>query len=163
MIFQYNEHKELRGKNLFKKYPHDAGWDICTPHELHIPARDSVVVETGLHICIPKGLKGIVQSRSGMAINNSIEASNAGVIDYGFTGECKIRLYNNATRDHYCAAGDRVAQIVFDTSLTVKGWDWVKLQCALLRRSIPQVIPEVPLANWPNTDRGIGGCGSTGL
>lgn len=162
MLLQYNEHAQLRGKNLYKKYPHDAGWDICTPKKFTLEGKKSTIVHTGLHICVPKGLKGLIRSRSGHGLISQLEASNAGVIDYGFTGECKVRIYNNAHLPKTFEEGARVAQIVFDTSLTVRRWDWVKLHWRLFLTGIPQVIPEVPLAQWPATDRGNNGYGSTG-
>lgn len=162
MIFQYNEYPHLRGKNLYKKYEHDAGWDICTPRELKIAAKESIIVNTGLHLFVPKGLKGIIQSRSGCAFNERLEASNAGVIDAGFTGECGVCLYNNSNIDLTYIAGERIAQIVFDTSLTVSGWEMLKLYWRLFTVGIPWSIPEIPLSEWPITDRGKKGYGSTG-
>jgi len=165
MIYQYNEYPEFRGNNLFKKHKHDAGWDIRTPKGIHLAQGQSCVVYTGLHICVPKGMKGIIQSRSGGSIFQGVEMGNAGVIDYGYTGECLLRMYNfspDGNRVEF-AAGDRVAQIVFDTSHTVSGWDFLKLYWDLFTKGIPQVIPEVPLCEWPATDRGNGGFNSTGL
>ena len=164
MIFQHNEYNELKNNNLYKKYPHDAGWDIKTPKEIVVGPERSVVVNTGLHIYIPPGLKGVIQSRSGLSMNFLIEASNAGVIDHGFTGECKIRIYNNHPFDYFrFKAGDRIAQIVFDLSLTVKKYQTLKLLWKLFWSGIPQQIPEIALIDWPKTDRANNGFGSTGL
>lgn len=121
MIYQHNEYQSLKNNNLIKKYPHDAGWDIRTPKEIIIGPGQSAIVNTGLHIYISPGLKGIIQSRSGLSMNFAIEASNAGVIDSGFTGECKIRIYNNHLHEYFkFNQGDRVAQITFSLSLTTK-------------------------------------------
>jgi len=173
MLKQYNEYTFLKRINLSKKYPHDAGWDIRTPTDLEILPGQSIVVKTGLHICVPKGMKGIIQSRSGNAINNCIEASNAGVIDYGFTGECQVKLYNFMPPGHddrtwderiaHFEVGDRIAQIVFDESHTIRGIDWIKLKWNLFWKGLPQVVPEIPMRIWANTERGDGGLGSTGV
>ena len=163
MIYQYNEYPALKYTNLYKKYKHDAGWDIRTPTTIKLLPEESQVIHTGLHICIPKGMKGVIQSRSGGAINNMVEASNAGVIDCGFTGECCVRLYNNSQSPVEYAPKDRIAQIVFDQSHTVTGWDWLRLQWALYSVGIPQVIPEMDLDYWPKTGRGDAGLGDSGL
>jgi deoxyuridine 5'-triphosphate nucleotidohydrolase len=162
MICQYNEHAAFRGDNLYKKYKHDAGWDIRTPVGFSIEPMSSCVVNTGLHIRMPKGMKGIIQSRSGCSIKHRIEACNAGVIDYGYTGSCNICLYNFSQDTAFVfKEGDKVAQIVFDFSHTVSGLEMVKLYWDLFTKGIPKVIPEVPLELWPATDRGDNGFGST--
>ena len=164
MIFQYNEHEHLRQVNLYKKYEHDAGWDIRTPYGFTMWPGQSKVVDTGLHIFIPEGLMGVIQSRSGFSLDHGIEAGNAGVIDSGFRKECKVRLYAsyNLERGYRFDPGDRIAQIVFGLSHTVKGWAMVKLQWKLFRQGIPMKIPERPLAAWPDIGRGANGYGSTG-
>lgn len=163
MIYQYNEHVSLKGNNLYKKYKHDAGWDIRTPRRIKLYPEESKVIRTGLHICIPRGMKGVIQSRSGGAMHHMVEASNAGVIDHGFTGECCIRLYNNSQDVVGYAPKDRIAQIVFDQSHTVSGWAWVKLQWALFTVGLPAVVPEVDISKWPRTERGSSGLGDSGL
>ena len=163
MIYQHNEYQSLKNNNLYKKYPHDAGWDIKTPKEIIVGSCCSVVVNTGLHLYIPPGLKGIIQSRSGLSMNFHIEAGNAGVIDSGFTGECKVRIYNNHLFDAFkFNPGDRIAQIMFNLSLTTKKWQNIKLLWKLFWSGIPQQIPEIPLIDWPKTDRANNGYGSTG-
>ena len=166
MIYQFNEHEPFKANNLIKKHPHDAGWDIRTPIDFTLEPGGSVVIDTGLHLYVPKGLKAIIQSRSGCALNCKIEASNAGVIDYGYTGICNIGIYNmNLATWQSFKAGDRVAQVVFDFSHTVAGWDFISLYWNLFRKGLPQVVPEVPVNEWPsaNEDRGEGGLNSTGL
>lgn len=168
MIYQYNAYKLCRNINLWKKYKHDAGWDIINPEKVKIRTKESVVVYTGLHIYIPKGLKGIIQSRSGYSINCEIEAGNAGVIDHGYTGVCHIKIYNNGEHDITIDAGKRIAQIVFDLSLTVSGFQMLKLFWNLFFKGIPQKIPELTKAEWYNlskkcsAERGSGGLGHTG-
>ena len=163
MIYQHNEYQSLKNNNLFKKYSHDAGWDIKTPKEIVVPPEQSVIVNTGLHIYIPPGLKGIIQSRSGLSMDFLIEAGNAGVIDAGFTGECKVRIYNNHLFNYFrFNPGDRIAQIIFSPSLTTKRWQMIKLWWKLFWYGIPQEIPEIALINWPKTDSGNNGYGSTG-
>lgn len=52
----------------------------------------------------------IVQSRSGLAMNKGLECSNAGVIDEGYTGEIRIKLYNTSNWIKIIYPNDRIAQ-----------------------------------------------------
>jgi dUTP pyrophosphatase len=52
----------------------------------------------------------LIQSRSGLAFKEHIEASNAGVIDCGYRGEIKVKLYNTGTHMFVVEDGMRVAQ-----------------------------------------------------
>lgn len=52
----------------------------------------------------------IVNSRSGLAFNNSIEASNAGIVDQSYRGEIKVLLRNFSDVDYQVNVGDRIAQ-----------------------------------------------------
>lgn len=52
----------------------------------------------------------IIKGRSGLAINQGIEATNAGVIDEGYRGEIKVRLHNGGAAPLVVKNGDRIAQ-----------------------------------------------------
>ena len=102
-------------------YPGDLGMDIRTPVSLTIPAGGQGLVETGLQIEIPTipaalaedfQLGCFVWSKSGLSVRDHIE-KGAGVIDPNYTGELKIKLYNHGETDKHFAAGDKVAQLVF--------------------------------------------------
>ena len=66
----------------------------------------------------------------------------AGVIDSGYRGEVKVCLWNSS--DKYCVinAGERIAQILF--------------------QEVP-AFTMVEVASLDDTERGIGGFGSSGL
>jgi dUTP pyrophosphatase len=94
---------------------HNAGIDLYafTNNPVIIPPHESRVISTGVawepdgatHKCAM-----IVQSRSGMAFKNRVEASNAGVIDQGYRGEIMVLLYNNGDSPALIESGDRIAQ-----------------------------------------------------
>ena len=65
----------------------------------------------------------------------------AGVIDRDYTGVVKILLLNNSDSDFKVAAGDRIAQLIFE------------------KISAPDI--EI-VESLESTDRGTGGFGSTG-
>ena len=57
----------------------------------------------------------MINSRSGLACNHGIEASNAGIIDSLYRNEIKVKLYNNGEKPYVVAKGDRIAQgIIFE-------------------------------------------------
>lgn len=99
---------------LQKKYDHDAGLDIASAEELIIQPHQPASVRTCLHVAVPKGYAGLVWSRSGTSFNDDIE-TGAGCVDYGYTGEVKVKLYNHGDKPFKITKGQRIAQF-----LTVK-------------------------------------------
>lgn len=117
----------------------DAGYDIRTPVTFAIGAGASIVIETGVHIQIPKGYVGMIKSKSGLNVNYGIISE--GVVDSGYTGEIKVKLYNLSNQTRYFMRGDKITQIVF----------------------IPHEKPElIEVSRLEDTERGNGGFGSTG-
>ena len=114
MIKMYNEHKNLQSNNLIKSHDNDMGYDIRCPYEVMIPPCTHKIINSGLHVYIPPILGAFIKSRSGLAINHSIEVSNAGVIDSGFCESCIIKVYNRSLNDPFLVnPGDRIAQMIF--------------------------------------------------
>lgn len=101
---------------------------------------DGQVFDTGVHLEIPHGYYGKVESKSGLNMNNGI-VSCGGVIDEGYTGSIKVKLYNLGTRGYAVRKGDKIAQLVIQ----------------------PYAAPELELAEeLEETERGDNGFGSTG-
>ena len=94
------------------EYAHntDAGMDLRTPVELMIPARDSVVVDTGVHIQLPKNCVGLLKSKSGLNVKSGIQST--GVIDEGYTGSIVVKLYNLSDFDMYAEKGAKITQLI---------------------------------------------------
>lgn len=88
----------------------DAGLDIYSREDAVIKARGSHTFDTGVHIKIPYGSAGFLKSKSGLNVNHDIVSE--GVIDYGYTGSIKAKLYNNGARDYEVKAGDKISQLV---------------------------------------------------
>ena len=91
----------------------DAGLDLYLPtnHEPVVLRRgDSLVIDTGVHIEIPVGCAGIIMSKSGLNINFGI--TSTGVIDAGYTGSIRVKLYNLGSNDYRFEAGDKISQIL---------------------------------------------------
>lgn len=94
-----------------KGHAADAGWDLYAVEDLYIEPRSSVLVDTGVHIAIPYGCVGFIKSRSSMATKKNI-MSDAGVIDSGYTGSIRVKLYNQSNQRQSIKKGDRICQLV---------------------------------------------------
>lgn len=117
----------------------DAGFDLYSPVPALIPARGSAVIDTGVHIAIPRGYAGLICSKSGLNVTHGIISD--GLIDSGYTGSIRVKLYNLSDESYLVVAGDKVSQIVF----------------------IPIAEPTlVPVDSLEETERGDNGFGSTG-
>ena len=121
--------------------PHnaDAGYDLRTPALFAIGARESVTIDTGVHVAIPEGYVGFLKAKSGLNVRFGL--TGTGTIDSGYTGSIVVKLYNHSDKGKWFDRGDKVIQIVF----------------------LPIIKPELKLvADLDSTERGDGGFGSTG-
>ena len=122
-----------------KAHELDAGFDLRTPEEVYVGGLGSAVIDTGVHIEISEGYVGFLKSKSGLNVNFSLVGE--GVIDAGYTGSIKVKLYNNSSKSYKFERGDKIIQLVI----------------------LP--IPELYLKqvdHLDNTERGDNGFGSTG-
>ena len=134
----------------FGKSVTDAGMDLYAVHGCTIPSGESAILDTGvawdgmaLMTQYEKPVL-IIQSRSGLAFNHEVEASNAGVVDTGYRNSIKVRLYNNSKKPYHVSKGDRIAQAIL--------------------YYIPLCVPvEIEEFSTPETTRGENGFGSTGV
>ena len=118
----------------------DAGLDLRTPQNVSVAARGSVTIDTGVHIEIPQGWYGKLESKSGLNVKHGV-VSCGGVIDSGYTGTIVAKLYNLSDEDYHFAAGDKVCQLVIMPCLSAK---------------------VVVVDSFAETDRGDNGFGSSG-
>lgn len=88
----------------------DAGLDIYAREHQVIPARESAIFDTGVHIEIPSGFVGFLKSKSGLNVKHGITSD--GVIDAGYTGSIVAKLYNNSGYDYIVNKGDKITQLV---------------------------------------------------
>lgn len=80
------------------QYAHigDAGVDIVSPEEYDIPCGESVIIQTGIKMAIPKGYAMLVQPRSGLSAKTHLRVANTpGLIDSGYRGEIGVIIENN--------------------------------------------------------------------
>ena len=88
----------------------DAGADLRSPADTFIPARGSCVIDTGVHIQLPHGYVGMLKSKSGLNVKYGI--TSEGVIDEGYTGPIKVKLYNHSGHPYGVMRGDKITQLV---------------------------------------------------
>lgn len=88
----------------------DAGADLRTPEAYLIMPHTAMTIDTGVHVAIPEGYVGMIKSKSGLNVNKSILAE--GVIDHGYTGSIKVKLYNHGDFSVGFNRGDKITQLV---------------------------------------------------
>ena len=117
----------------------DAGLDLYATESQVIPARESAIFDTGVHIELPPNTVGFLKSKSGLNVKHGIQSE--GVIDVGYTGGIIVKLYNHSGKDYRVNIGDKISQLVI----------------------LPIVVPKLELVeDLEDTERGDGGFGSTG-
>lgn len=93
-----------------KAHKEDAGWDLRTPGSVLVMAHCYAVIDTGVHVQIPEGCVGYVMSKSGLNVHDNLITT--GVIDSGYTGSIRVKLYNLGNKDKLFDVGNKIAQLV---------------------------------------------------
>jgi dUTP pyrophosphatase len=122
----------------------DAGLDLVAREGAVLkPGGGRAAVPTGIAIAIPEGYAGFVQPRSGLARRHGVTCLNTpGLIDAGYRDEISVLLVNTDPSEAFeVRRGDRIAQLVIQRVETVE-WHVVD--------------------TLDDSDRGLGGWGSTG-
>lgn len=88
----------------------DAGADIRCMEDFTVKAHSSAVIDTGVHVQLPKGTTGLLVSKSGLNVKHDI--TTTGLIDEGYTGSIVAKVYNHGSTDYRFSAGDKVTQLV---------------------------------------------------
>ncbi len=100
------------------------------------------LVPTGLSMALPAGFEAQVRPRSGLAPKHGVTVLNTpGTIDADYRGEVKVILINLGDAAFEITRGERIAQMVIAPVLQAE-------------------ITEVAVLS--DTERGVGGFGSTG-
>lgn len=89
----------------------DAGYDLFSPRTGAIPAHGSAIFDTGVHIAIPKGYCGLICAKSGLNVKEGILST--GLIDSGYSGSVRVKLYNLSDVPYFVRKGDKISQIMF--------------------------------------------------
>ena len=117
----------------------DAGLDLYSPVDVLLMSQASAVIDTGVHVELPPGSVGFLKSKSGLNVKHGILGE--GVIDAGYTGSIRVKLYNHSGDTYKIQRGDKVTQLVI----------------------LPVLLPDLEQVDrLEDTERGVGGFGSTG-
>lgn len=88
----------------------DAGIDLMTPFGFVLEPGTSIVIDTGVHVEIPKGCAGLLVSKSGLNVKFSL--TSTGLIDEGYSGSIVVKLYNHGKKEKEFPKGSKVSQLV---------------------------------------------------
>lgn len=120
--------------------PYSAGLDLFSPTNQIIPPQERLLVKLNISIELERGTFGHILPRSSLALKNGIHIG-AGVIDSDYRGNIGVLLFNLSNEPFHINEGDRIAQLV------IKKYEMIE----------PEETFQIS-----ETERGIGGFGSTG-
>tara|TARA_B100000575_G_C22993954_1_gene573006 strand:- start:313 stop:759 length:447 start_codon:yes stop_codon:yes gene_type:complete len=101
------------------------------------------LISTGLFVALPAGTELQIRPRSGLALKYGITVLNApGTIDADYRGEIGVILINHSAQPFTIKNGERIAQLVLARHERIA---WTETE------------------NLPESQRGTGGFGSTGI
>ena len=139
--------KKLRddAKIPFRATDGSAGMDLyaCIDEAVEIMPHEIRVIPTGIAIELESAdYVAYIYARSGLAIKNGIAPANCvGVIDSDYRGEICVGLLNQTEKAFTVNPEERIAQMVIS----------------------PVILPTIEVVDeLSNTQRGVGGFGSTG-
>lgn len=122
-----------------RAHRHDAGLDLFSTEDICLFEKSSVTIDTGVHVEIPKGHVGFIKSKSGLMVKGDI--TSEGVIDSGYNGSIRVKLFNHGDVPVKILRGMKISQLVI----------------------LPIATPVcVEVFEMKDTERGTGGFGSTG-
>ena len=117
----------------------DAGLDLRSPKRQIVWSRSREVIDTGVHVEIPKGYAGFLRSKSGLMCNYGILSD--GTVDAGYSGSIRVCVINTSDEPYTIEAGDKISQLVV-------------VPCLI---EDPELVDQIA-----SGDRGENGFGSTG-
>ena len=119
-----------------------AGMDLRAAESITLKPGARHLVPTGLSIALPHGFEAQVRPRSGLAVKHGVTVLNSpGTIDSDYRGEVKVILINLGEDDFVIRRGDRIGQMIV-APVVQAGW--------------------IEVDSLDETERGVGGFGSTG-
>jgi dUTP pyrophosphatase len=124
---------------------HSAGMDLRANLEASktLKPLERILIPTGLFIELPVGFEAQVRPRSGLALKKGLSVLNTpGTIDADYRGEIGVILINLSNEEVIIENGERICQMVIS------------------KHEQAELI-QVEVLN--ETDRGVGGFGSTGV
>lgn len=121
-----------------------AGYDLYGDNDdmIQIAPHSTIKIPTGIAMAIPNGYFGAVYARSGLATKKGLRPSNCvGILDADYRGNVIVALHNDTDELMEVNPHERIAQLV-------------------VQKFEPIIFNEVE--ELDDTERGVGGFGSTG-
>jgi len=136
-----------KSKHALPQYstPFSAGMDLKANlnETILLKPLERAIVPTGIYIALPESYEAQIRPRSGLAAKHGITVLNTpGTIDADYRGEIKVIMVNLSDQNFEINDGERICQMVIAKHETI-AWQQVE--------------------NLTETQRGEGGCGSTGI
>ena len=125
--------------------PGSAGLDLVAANETEIRLEPlgRAAIPCGISLALPEGFEAQVRPRSGLALRHGITVLNApGTIDSDYRGEVMVILINLGAEPFAVTRGMKIAQLI------IAPYERVNLR---------------PVSQLPESRRGDGGFGSTGI
>lgn len=122
-----------------------AGYDLYGDNNdvIQIAPHSTIKIPTGIAMAIPNGYFGAVYARSGLATKKGLRPSNCvGILDADYRGNVIVALHNDTDELMEVNPHERIAQLV-------------------IQKFEPIIFNEVE--ELDDTERGVGGFGSTGV
>lgn len=135
--------KKLHPDAVVPKYatPGASGFDFVAIEDMILHSGETKLVRTGLAIAVDQGYEIQVRPRSGLSLKTGLRVANApGTVDSDYRGEVCV-IIQSTGGVHEIKKGDRIAQGVV---------------CPILQVEFDEVD------DLDDTQRGVGGFGSTG-
>ncbi len=139
---------ELKVKKIHKDavlpsraHEFDAGLDLYSTQDLDLLSGERKQIKTGIAMAIPEGYVGLIWDKSGLSFKYGLKVFG-GVIDSGYRGEVRVIIANTSQTKYEVKKGQKIAQL-------------------LIQKVELMSVVESDLLS--DTQRGIGGFGSTGL
>jgi dUTP pyrophosphatase len=123
-----------------------AGIDFYVPEDFEtatLKPGQSVLIPSGIKVQVPRGYALIAFNKSGVAVKQGLSVG-ACCVDEDYEGEVHLHMINTSDKDQVVATGQKLVQFVL---IPVAYFD----------------VEEVSEIQSRNTERGVGGFGSTGL
>ena len=126
------------GMEPYRKHTDDAGYDLKSRINVNVFPGKTEKIPAGLVVEIPWGYAGLIRARSSGTLKG---LDIHGTIDSGYRGEIFLLTNNLTDSPIEIKAGERIAQLVV----------------------VPCLVETIELIDeLPDSQRGIGGFGSTG-
>lgn len=89
-----------------------AGYDIYSSENVTLEPNKGAWVSTGIAFTVPEGTYGRIAPRSGLSGKDIF--INAGVVDRDYTGEVKVRVFNQSNKTVLFLKHTKIAQLIIE-------------------------------------------------